>query len=410
MSQAKPRAAETLYLVCGLIALTQVSWGLIVPVLPLYAKDFGASAFELGVVVSSFTVARLCINIPAGLMADRFNRKLIILTGVGAVGGILLITALVDSLWLLVMTRVLLGLAGGIVITVAQSLLADITEGGARGKAMATLQAFQLAGTSVGPALGGIAAGVFGPRAAFVVGGAVALGMGAVALIRMPATPVLRPDDDLSGAERTNAPSARRSAWVMFRDRSFIAACVTAFGVFFARFGGMQTLVALIAYRAAVGLSSSTFGITLGALAVLNIGMVPIVGRVSESSRKVPIVIAMLMTAVGYVGMSMVNGLALFFVAIVFIGLANGFSGSVPAAYCADILPASLRGHGIGIYRTFGDFGGLVGPIVVGALVDGWSTGVAAAVVAAISGAIALAFAVSARETVGRRATHRLIF
>jgi MFS family permease len=409
VSRARPRAAETLYLVCGLIALTQVSWGLIVPVLPLYAKEFGASAFELGVVVSSFTVARLCINIPAGLMADRFNRKVIILAGVGAVGSILLITALVNSLWLLVVTRVLLGLAGGIVITVAQSLLADITEGGARGRAMATLQAFQLAGTSVGPALGGVAAGIFGPRAAFVVGAVVALGMGAVALIRMPSTPIPHPDGGQSGAV-PNSPAARPSAWGMFRDRSFVAACITAFGVFFARFGGMQTLVALIAYRSAVGLSSSTFGITLGALAVLNIGMVPVVGRVSETSRKVPIVIAMLMTAVGYVGMSMANGIVLFFVAIVFIGLANGFSGSVPAAYCADILPGSLRGHGIGIYRTFGDFGGLVGPIVVGALVDGWSTSVAAATVAVISGAIALAFATIASETVGKRATHRLIF
>ncbi len=72
---------ETLIIVCGLVALTQASWGLIVPVLPVYAKQFHASAAELGLVVSAFNIARLAVNIPAGFIADRLNRRAIVLIG-----------------------------------------------------------------------------------------------------------------------------------------------------------------------------------------------------------------------------------------------------------------------------------------------------------------------------------------
>jgi MFS family permease len=396
---AVPRARESLYLVCGLIALTQAAWGLVIPVLPVYAKEFGASAFELGIVVSSFSIARLCVNIPAGVLSDKLNRKHVMLGAVAGVGVVLLLTAAVNSLALLIVTRVLLGLAGGTAITVGQSLLADITDGGARGRAMASLQAFQLAGSSVGPALGGIIAGFYGPRASYLVAGAVAIVMCLIALIRMP---------NVKRAITENV-GPQPKAWAMFRDRSFIAACGVAFSVFLTRYGGMQTLVALIAYSSGVGLTSSAFGITIGVLAIINIGMVPIIGRLSEKSRKAPIFFSMLMTAGGYAAMSAVHSPGFFFIAIAVLGLANGLSASVPAAYCADVIPARLRGNGIGIYRTFGDFGGLVGPIIVGALVDGWGTGAASLVTASICVVVALSFGAVAQETVGRRANHRLI-
>ena len=84
---------ESLYLICGLVAFTQASWGLVVPVLPVYAHQFGATAAQLGVLVSSFSVARIAVNIPAGMLADRIDRRIVVLVAVGAAGVVLAATA-----------------------------------------------------------------------------------------------------------------------------------------------------------------------------------------------------------------------------------------------------------------------------------------------------------------------------
>jgi MFS family permease len=392
---ASPR--ESLYLICGLVALTQASWGLVVPVLPVYAHQFGATAAQLGVLVSSFSVARILVNIPAGMLADRVNRRTVVLVAVAAVGAVLAATAAAQNLPMLIVMRLLLGLAGGVAITVGQSLLADLTDGSSRGQAMATLQAFQLGGTSLGPALGGVTAGLFGPRASYLLAGAVALLMAGWASVRLPAAPVR---EEYEGSTRR-----WRGMIGLFADRSYLAACLIGFTVFFIRFGGQQTLLALIAYTW-IHLSTSAFGITLGVLAVVNMGMVGIVGRLSDRSRKIPIVCSLLATGIGYVGFSFAHWPAVFFLAFAVVGLANGLSGSVPAAYCADVVPARLRGSGIGIYRTFGDLGGLVGPVALGVLIDRSGLSTASIATAAVSIVSAIVFALLAQETVGRRARY----
>jgi DHA1 family multidrug resistance protein-like MFS transporter len=397
-------ARESLYLICGLVALTQASWGLVVPVLPVYAHQFGATAAQLGVLVSSFSVARILVNIPAGLLADRVNRRTVVLVAVASVGVVLAATSLAQNLPMLIVMRLLLGMAGGFAITVGQSLLADLSDGASRGQAMATLQAFQLAGGSLGPALGGVTAGVFGPRASYVLAGAVALLMAGWTTLRLPAAQVVHREahrkPEVDGGVR-----GLFGVFGLFKDRSYVASCLIGFTVFFMRFGGQQTLLALIAYTW-IHLSTTTFGVTLGVLAMVNMGTVGIVGRLSDRSRKTPIISSLLATGVGYVLFSFAHWPLVFFLAYAVVGLANGLSGSVPAAYCADVVPARLRGSGIGVYRTFGDFGGLVGPIVLGLVIDHGGLSTASLLTAGVAILSALAFAVLAEETVGKRAHH----
>ena len=386
-------------MVCGLVAITQASWGLIVPVLPIYARQFNASAFELGLVVSAFSIARLVVNIPAGLIADRVNRRVMILVAAVGVAAILALTATVQSLAMLFVMRALLGLCGGVVITVGQALLAELTEGKNRGQAMATLQAFQLAGGSLGPALGGITASFWGPPGSYLVAGGICLVMTIIAIVRLPHQP----------AQGTRVRGkASGNPLVLFRDPSYVASCLVGFTVFFVRFGGQQTLVPLIAYTWA-DVSTRTFGISLSALTVLNLLQVRFVGRMSDKSRKVPIVASLLVTGVGYVVFAYSHDWVIFFVALAIVGLANGFSGSTPAAYCADVVSARLRGSGIGVYRTFGDLGGLIGPIFLGAMVDWRGNSLAAWGVAIIVTLAACAFAAVAKETVGSRASWKAV-
>ena len=53
-----------------------------------------------------------------------------------------------------------------------------------------------------------------------------------------------------------------------------------------------------------------------------------------------------------------------FIAAFILLHIAQGWSGQAPVAYVADLAPQGMRGMAIGLYRTFGDAAGMIGPVV----------------------------------------------
>ena len=164
-----------LVVVSACVAAVQMSWSLVVPVLPQYATQFGLGPAQLGLVVGIFGIGRVLVNIPAGVLADRVDRRWLLLWSVLAVVLTQALTGLATGYWSLLAARLATGIAGGVAITSGMSLLADLTTTRSRGRDMATLQAFQLAGGSLGPVVGGLLVVPFGLRVPFLVSGAAAV-------------------------------------------------------------------------------------------------------------------------------------------------------------------------------------------------------------------------------------------
>lgn len=93
-----------------------------------------------------------------------------------------------------------------------------------------------------------------------------------------------------------------------------------------------------------------------------------------------------------------------FVLAGVLHGFGTGIVGPAPAAYAADIAPAGMRGVTMSLYRTFGDAGFVIGPVLLGWLADLAGFGWALAFDALVLVSIALLLAVFARETLRRLA------
>jgi MFS family permease len=91
---------------------------------------------------------------------------------------------------------------------------------------------------------------------------------------------------------------------------------------------------------------------------------------------------------------------ALFLGSALLLAVGTSIIGPAPAAYAADIAPPALRGLSMGLYRSAGDLGFVLGPFLLGALADvtsfGWGLAANAAVVVLASAFFGLA----ARETV----------
>jgi MFS family permease len=386
------RTGSPLVVVSACVASVQMSWSLVVPVLPIYAKTFGLGAAQLGLVVGIFGIGRVLVNIPAGLLADRVDRRWLMLCAVLGVVVAQILTGLVASYWTLLGVRLAAGLAGGVAITSSMSLLADLTTTQNRGRDMATLQAFQLIGGSLGPVVGGFLVAPFGPRIPFFVSGVAAVVVAVWA--RRVLSGVVPPPRSGVGTDY---------ARVRWFTRDVGGVCLLGFSVFFHRFGGMQALVPLIAYGV-IGIGVANLGLVLGGITACNMLVVRFAGGLSDRiGRKRVIIPAMAVVSSGCAALALADSVPAFIAATLVTGMAAGFSGPTPAAYLADVANPSARGTAVGVYRTFGDVATIIGPVLLGAVAQCWGDGAAALVLASIVAATTAAFGVLSRETTGPR-------
>ncbi|MDQ6673355.1 MAG: MFS transporter [Chloroflexota bacterium] len=128
--------------------------GLIFPIGPFYATAFGASAFDVGLLFTLFSVAQF-LTIPIlGALSDRYGRRPVLLIGIaGEVAGYLLFGT-ATSLTMLYVSRVVAGASSGN-IGAAQAYIADISTPRERTRSFGLLGAAVSVGFLFGPALGG---------------------------------------------------------------------------------------------------------------------------------------------------------------------------------------------------------------------------------------------------------------
>src|SRR5262249_49310817 len=144
---------------------------MIIPLLPFYAKDFGANGLVVGLLVSSFAIAQLVSAPMWGRFSDRYGRRPALIVGMSASAIAYVIFAYSNTLWLLFLSRLVQGSGGG-TVSVIQAYVADAVEPDQRAKALGWLSAATNAGVALGPVIG----------SRFVTLGAHAPGLAAAAL------------------------------------------------------------------------------------------------------------------------------------------------------------------------------------------------------------------------------------
>jgi multidrug resistance protein len=132
-----------------------LGFGIIIPLLPFYAESFGANAFAIGLLGTSFSLMQFTFSPVWGRWSDQIGRKPIIL--VGLLGSCLsyVTMALAGSLVLLFVARIIGGIAGANIPT-AQAYIADITTPENRARGMGLMGAAFGLGFIFGPAIGGL--------------------------------------------------------------------------------------------------------------------------------------------------------------------------------------------------------------------------------------------------------------
>src|SRR5512140_934252 len=144
------------------VFLDLVGFGIVVPLIPVYSRHFGAHGWEIGVIIASFSAMQFVFAPIWGRLSDRHGRRPILLVSTAGAALSYVLFALSSglenhraALWLMIVSRAFAGLCGGN-ITVAQAYIADITPPENRSKRMGLIgMAFGL-GFIFGPAIGGL--------------------------------------------------------------------------------------------------------------------------------------------------------------------------------------------------------------------------------------------------------------
>lgn len=140
------------------VVIDLLGFGIVLPLLPLYGREFGASHVVVGLLFISFSGLQFVSAPLWGRLSDRVGRRPVVLLGlVGSFASYLLfgVAALQSTLTLLFVSRLTAGVFGGTIST-AYAYIADVTPSQERGRAMALIGVAFGVGFTLGPAVGGL--------------------------------------------------------------------------------------------------------------------------------------------------------------------------------------------------------------------------------------------------------------
>lgn len=145
----------SLAVIFTIVFIDLIGFGIVIPILPLYAERFGASPLIIGILLAVYSLMQSIFAPLLGRLSDRIGRRPVLLVSIAGSAAGFLLMGMANSLVLLFAARIIDGITGGNIST-AQAYIADITTAKDRSKGMGLIGAAFGLGFIFGPAIGGI--------------------------------------------------------------------------------------------------------------------------------------------------------------------------------------------------------------------------------------------------------------
>jgi DHA1 family tetracycline resistance protein-like MFS transporter len=359
-----PADRAALAIVYLTVFIDLLGFGIILPSLPYYARDLGATGLGLGILFSAYSAAQLAGSALLGRLSDRHGRRPILLLSLAGSAASMFLSGLATGLLALSLARALAGAFGGS-IGAAQAYIADVTPRPERARYMGLLGASIGVGFVLGPALGaGLLALGFGFRgAAFAAGGLAALNF-VSALVRLPES---RPSE--ADAERRHVSAA--GWWRTVSRPGLLPLYAAVFLATFAFVALETTLVFLAKDRFA--LDNRHFGLVLAYLGVVVIAIQG--GAVGWLSRRLgERAVAVAGTALMGAALAALPAAPRLLALLLLLGLVAAGQGLASPALATLVSHASEGGaeHGalLGASQSLAALARAIGPVIAGQLYD----------------------------------------
>ncbi len=151
-----------------IIFSTVTGVGIVVPLLPIYAHDLGATGFYVAMIFGSFSISRVFLLPYFGRLSDQKGRKPFILVGLISYTIISIAFVFSDTVEGLIFIRFIQGAGSAMIMPVVQAYVGEITPRGSEGYSMGLFNLSMFLSLSLGPLMGGVIHDIWTMNAAFV--------------------------------------------------------------------------------------------------------------------------------------------------------------------------------------------------------------------------------------------------
>ncbi len=231
-----------LFVLFAAVLIDMIGFGIVLPLLPFYAESMGATPLDVTLLVASFSAMQLAAAPLWGRVSDRRGRRPLLVAGLFASAVSYLIFGLASSLWMLLLSRMAAGAAGG-TISVAQAYVADSTKAEKRAAGLGHLGAASGLGVMLGPAIGGFFSR-WGLGVPGYVAAALCFANAIAAIVLLPETARRR-----EGSEEEAEPIGLRE-WAMSFLRYPLSLLLSVYFLAISSFTAMTAILALYLERA----------------------------------------------------------------------------------------------------------------------------------------------------------------
>ncbi|MBX6330010.1 MAG: MFS transporter [Pseudolabrys sp.] len=333
------------------------------PLLPFVRADYGVSYTEIGLAFAAFNIVSAVLQTPAGFLVDWLGARTLLLAGLLVGAAAFAVVGLTHSFWLLIAMFALAGVGNTVYHPADYALLSHHVPSDRIGQAFSIHTFAGMLGSAVAPPSLLVLQGLWGWRGAFL--GASALGLAAAALmlaIRNPGAP---------GRMTREAVGKDKAGWQLLASAPILLNLV--FFVLLAMISGgiynysVVALGALHATPVTTANAALTAYLTLSALGVLAGGA--LVGRTSRHATVASIGLAVMALLSALVAEVNLDGALL----IATMAVNGFFSGVIMPSrdmIVRAVTPPGSFGKVFGFVTTGFNIGGIIAPLVFGAIMD----------------------------------------
>jgi len=383
---------RALSLVLLIVFVDLVGFGILIPVIPLYAEAFGASEFVVGLLLAAYSVTQFVFAPLLGRLSDERGRRPVLLLSLAGSVVAWTLFGLAGALWVLFLARLIAGAMGGN-IAAAQAYVADVTTPENRARGLGLIGAAFGLGFVFGPAIGGLVSSppalelaravlpAIVPVSEFTIPSFTAATITALNLL---AALFLLPETNRESAASPDRSRLRALAEALRVPA--LAVLVVAFFLASLAFSGMESMFVLFT-KDIYGFGTTANGYVLAYLGVV-VAIVQggLVGRAAARVGERPLAIGgVLVEAVGLTalpfspviggsvpGIGPLDGELLALLGVLSVlAVGNGFANVSLTTLVSRSADSSQQGSAFGLTQSAGSLARAVGPVTAGALYTG---------------------------------------